>query len=133
MKVKIDAMRTLLYETARAVDIYKGYTALTEKRPLKKEEIQEQKKYSRLADILTPMQKLINSEYCNQIAYDSLQIHGGSGYMKDFPIERIYRDARITNIYEGTSQLQVVAALRGVGNQAYLKQVREYEQQESKT
>jgi alkylation response protein AidB-like acyl-CoA dehydrogenase len=132
MKVKIDAMRTLLYETARAVDIYKGYTALTEKRPLKKEEIQEQKKYSRLADILTPMQKLINSEYCNQIAYDSLQIHGGSGYMKDFPIERIYRDARITNIYEGTSQLQVVAALRGVGNQAYLKQVREYEQQEVK-
>lgn len=127
MKVRIDAMRTLLYETARAVDFYKSYTQLAEKRALTKEEKQEQKKYTRKADILTPLQKLMNSEYCNQIAYDSLQVHGGSGYMKDFPIERIYRDARITNIYEGTSQLQVVAASRGISNRTYLKLIKDYE------
>lgn len=127
MRVKIDAMRTLLYETSRAVDMYKGYNFLSEKRKLEKEEKQEMKKYTRLADVLTPLQKLINSEYCNQIAYDSLQIHGGSGYMKDYPIERIFRDARITNIYEGTSQLQVVAAIRGVTNGAYVKKIAEYE------
>lgn len=128
MKVRIDAMRTLLYETARTVDFYKGYGLLSEKRALTKEEKQEQKKYQRKADILTPLQKLMNSETCNQIAYDALQVHGGSGYMKDFPIERIYRDARITNIYEGTSQLQVVAASRGISNKSYLKLIKEYEQ-----
>ncbi len=128
MKVRIDAMRTLLYETARAVDLYKSYGQLAEKRALTKEEKQEQKINQRKADILTPLQKLMNSEYCNQIAYDSLQVHGGSGYMKDFPIERIYRDARITNIYEGTSQLQVVAASRGISNKSYLKLIKEYEQ-----
>ena len=127
MKVRIDAMRTLLYETARSVDLYKSYSQLADKRALTKEEKQEQKKVMRKADILTPLQKLMNSEYCNQIAYDSLQVHGGSGYMKDFPIERIYRDARITNIYEGTSQLQVVAASRGVSNKSYLKLIKEYE------
>lgn len=130
MKVKIDAMRSLLYETARSVDMYKSIGALSEKRSLEKEEKQQMKTFNRRADVLTPLQKLINSEYCNQIAYDSLQIHGGSGYMKDFPIERIYRDARITNIYEGTSQLQVVAAIRGVGNKAYLNIIREYEAKE---
>ncbi len=130
MKVKIDAMRSLLYETARSVDMYKSIGALSEKRSLEKEEKQQMKMFNRRADVLTPLQKLINSEYCNQIAYDSLQIHGGSGYMKDFPIERIYRDARITNIYEGTSQLQVVAAIRGVGNKAYLNIIREYEAKE---
>ncbi|MEA3504344.1 MAG: acyl-CoA dehydrogenase family protein, partial [Bacteroidota bacterium] len=119
MKVKIDAMRTLLYETSRAVDMYKGYHFLSEKRKLEKEEKKEMKEYTRLADVLTPLQKLVASEYCNQITYDSLQIHGGSGYMKDYPIERLFRDARITNIYEGTSQLQVVAAIRGVSNNAF--------------
>ncbi|MCF8231941.1 MAG: acyl-CoA dehydrogenase family protein [Bacteroidales bacterium] len=128
MKVRIDAMRTLLYETARSVDLYKSYSQLADKRALTKEEKQEQKKVMRKADILTPLQKLMNSEYCNQIAYDSLQVHGGSGYMKDFPIERIYRDARITNIYEGTSQLQVVAASKGVSNKTYLKLIKEYEE-----
>ena len=128
MKVRIDAMRTLLYETARTVDLYKGFGLLSEKRALTKEEKQEQKINQRKADILTPLQKLMNSEICNQIAYDALQVHGGSGYMKDFPIERIYRDARITNIYEGTSQLQVVAASRGISNKSYLKLIKEYEQ-----
>jgi len=75
--------------------------------------------------MFTPLVKLYSSEQCNQIAYDSIQIFGGTGYMKDFPIERIYRDARITTIYEGTSQLQVVAAIRYVGNGAYLANMRE--------
>jgi 3-(methylthio)propanoyl-CoA dehydrogenase len=125
MEVKIMAQRTLLYETARFVDIYKNYNAISEERKLEPEERNEQKKYQRLADVFTPLLKLISSEYSNQIAYDSLQVHGGAGFMKDFPIERIYRDARITSIYEGTSQLQVVAAIRGVTSGAYLNHIRE--------
>ncbi len=127
MRAKTDAIRTMLYETSRYVDVYKAYTFVAEERKLSPDERKELKKYSRLADVYTPLLKLFASEYCNEIAYDSLQIHGGTGYMKDFPIERIYRDARITNIYEGTSQLQVVAAIRGVTNGAYLKAMREYE------
>lgn len=126
MQAKVHAARTLLYETARFVDIYKAYTFLSEERKLESEERTEQKYYSRNADILTPLVKLFASEYCNQVTYDALQIHGGTGYMKDFPVERLYRDARITTIYEGTSQLQVVAAIRGVGNGAYLKLMKEY-------
>jgi len=125
MKVKIDAMRTLLYETARYVDIYKAYNFASRDRKLETEERQEAKAYQKLADIFTPLLKLYSSEGCNQIAYDAIQIFGGTGYMKDFPIERIYRDARITSIYEGTSQLQVVAAIRGVGNGAYLAAMQE--------
>lgn len=126
MQVKIHAARTLLYETSRFVDIYKAYNYLAENRKLTNEERNEQKYYSRNADILTPMIKLFASEYCNQITYDAIQIHGGTGYMKDFPVERLYRDARITTIYEGTSQLQVIAAIKGVGNGAYLKLMQEY-------
>ena len=107
MKVKTQAIRSLLYETARYVDIYKNYNVLAERRTLTPEEKQESRKYQKLADMFTPLLKLISSEYCNEIAYDSIQIHGGAGFMKDFPVERIYRDARITTIYEGTSQLQV--------------------------
>ena len=125
MKVKIDAIRTLLYETARYVDLYKAYSFTAKERKLEPEERDEAKAYQKLADVFTPMLKLFSSESCNQIAYDAIQIFGGTGYMKDFPIERIYRDARITTIYEGTSQLQVVAAIRGVGNGAYLKAMRE--------
>jgi alkylation response protein AidB-like acyl-CoA dehydrogenase len=125
MKVKIDAIRTLLYETARYVDLYKAYSFTQRERKLEPEERDEAKYYQKLADVFTPMLKLYASECCNQIAYDAIQIFGGTGYMKDFPIERIYRDARITTIYEGTSQLQVVAAIRGVGNGAYLKAMRD--------
>ncbi|MFZ4549305.1 MAG: acyl-CoA dehydrogenase family protein [Bacteroidales bacterium] len=125
MKAKIDAMRTLLYETARYVDIYKAYNHTSKERKLEPEERQEAKVYQKLADMYTPLLKLYSSEGCNQIAYDAIQIFGGTGYMKDFPIERIYRDARITTIYEGTSQLQVVAAIRNVGNGAYLANMRE--------
>ena len=128
IKAKLQASRTLLYETTRFVDIYKAYGFISEERKLTPEERSESKKYQKLADMYTPMLKLMSSEYCNQNAYDSLQIHGGSGFMKDYPIERIYRDARITTIYEGTSQLQVVAAQRYVTNGSYLNQMKDYEQ-----
>jgi len=127
MRVRLEAMRSLLYETARFVDVYKSWSFVAEERKLEKEEREDFKNYSRLADIYTPMVKLIASEWCNSIAYDALQIHGGAGFIKDFPVERLYRDARITSIYEGTSQLQVVAAIRGVITGGYLAQIREYE------
>lgn len=132
MKAKLDATRSLLYETARFVDVYKCYSHISEERTLDTNEKEEMKKYQKLADIYTPLAKGISSEVCNQLAYDSLQIHGGSGFMKDYPIERIYRDARITSIYEGTTQLQVVAAIRGVTTGGYLKQIRDYEALEIK-
>jgi len=127
MKAKLDASRTLLYETARFVDMYKTYHAISEERALSKEEREEMKYYQKLADIFTPLAKGMSSEYSNQLAYDAVQIHGGSGFMKDYPVERIYRDARITSIYEGTTQLQVVAAIRGITTGAFLAKIREYE------
>lgn len=127
MKAKLDASRTLLYETSRFVDLYKTYQHISEERKLTNEERDEMKEFQRLADIFTPLAKGITSEYCNQNAYDAIQIHGGSGFMKDYAVERIYRDARITSIYEGTTQLQVVAAIRGVTTEGYLKQIRVYE------
>lgn len=114
MEAKLHASRSLLYETSRFVDIYKAYYHLSNERNLDKDEKADMKHYQKLADFYTPLLKLFASEFCNEITYDSLQIHGGSGYMKDYPIQRMVRDARITNIYEGTSQLQVVAAIRGV-------------------
>lgn len=125
MEAKLHGIRSVLYETARFVDMYKSYYHISDERSLDKEERNEMKYYQKLADIYTPLQKLFASEFVNEITYDSLQIHGGSGYMKDYPIERLARDARITNIYEGTSQLQVVAAIRGVTTGAYLKHIRE--------
>lgn len=130
MEAKIKAIRSLLYESSRFIDIYKAYDEISTHRKLTPDERKESKKYNRLADIFTPLLKLISSEYSNQIAYDSLQIHAGSGFMKDYPIERIYRDARITSIYEGTSQLQVVAAIRGVTTGGYLAQIKVYEAME---
>jgi hypothetical protein len=130
MKAKLDASRTLLYETSRFVDLYKTYQHISEERKLTNEERDEMKEFQRLADIFTPLVKGITSEYCNQNAYDAIQIHGGSGFMKDYAVERIYRDARITSIYEGTTQLQVVAAIRGVTTGGYLKQIRVYEKQD---
>ncbi|MFC2488463.1 MAG: acyl-CoA dehydrogenase family protein [Alloprevotella sp.] len=130
MKAKLDAGRALLYQTARCVDIYKALEDISRERKLTPEERADMKLYNKLADSLTPLAKGMNSEYCNQNAYDALQIHGGSGFMMDYPIQRIARDARITSIYEGTTQLQVVAAIRFVTNGSYLAQMREYEQQE---
>lgn len=127
MKAKLDASRSLLYECARYVDLYKVYDDIAKERALTPEEKKESKQYSKIADALTPLAKGMGSEYCNQNAYDCIQIHGGSGFMKDYACERLYRDARITSIYEGTTQLQVVAAIRYVTTGAYLNLIKEYE------
>ncbi|MBE6314761.1 MAG: acyl-CoA dehydrogenase [Bacteroidales bacterium] len=127
MKGKLDASRSLLYECSRFVDMYKVYEDIAKERSLTADEKAEMKKYSRLADAFTPLAKGLSSEFCNQNAYDSIQIHGGSGFMKDYACERIYRDARITSIYEGTTQLQVVAAIRHVTTGTYLNYIRDCE------
>lgn len=132
MRAKADASRTMLYETSRFVDVYKALEDISRERKLEPEERQEMKKYSKLADAFTPMGKGMTTEYANQNAYDAIQIHGGSGFMKDYTCERLYRDARITNIYEGTTQLQVVAAIRHVTTGTYIGQIREYEAVEYK-
>ena len=130
MKAKLDASRALLYETSRFVDMYKIYEDIAKERSLTADERKEMKFYSKLADACTPLVKGMGSEYCNQNAYDCIQIHGGSGFMKDYACERVYRDARITSIYEGTTQLQVVAAIRHVTTGTYLSLIRDYESQE---
>ena len=127
MKAKLDAGRSLLYMTARYVDIYKALEDIARDRKLTPEERQELKKYSRLADAFTPLAKGMNSEFANQNAYDSIQIHGGSGFMLEYKCQQLYRDARITSIYEGTTQLQTVAALRYITNGTYLGIIRDYE------
>ena len=127
MKAKLDAGRALLYQTSRYVDIYKALDDISHERKLTPEERQEQKKYAKLADSFTPLAKGMNSEYANQNAYDCIQIHGGSGFMLEYACQRIYRDARITSIYEGTTQLQTVAAIRYVTNGSYLATIREFE------
>jgi len=126
IKAKLDASRTLLYECTRFVDMYKSLEAISRERTLAPEERKTMKAYNRLADAFTPLAKGMTSEFCNQNAYDCVQIHGGSGFMRDYACERIYRDARITSIYEGTTQLQVVAAIRHVTTGTYLNQIREY-------
>jgi len=131
MKAKLDASRSLLYETSRYVDMYKIYEDIAKERTLTPEEKAEMKKYSKLADACTPMVKGLGSEYCNQNAYDCIQIHGGSGFMKDYACERVYRDARITSIYEGTTQLQVVAAIRHVTTGTYMTLINSYDAQET--
>ena len=127
MKAKLDASRSLLYETTRFVDIYKALDDISKERKLTPEERQEQKRFAKLADSFTPLAKGLGSEFANQNAYDCIQVHGGSGFMKDYTCERLYRDARITSIYEGTTQLQVVAAIRYVTTGAYLARIKEYE------
>lgn len=119
IKAKLDAGRSLLYQTARYVDIYKALEDIARDRQLTPEERKELKTFSRLADAFTPLAKGMNSEFANQCTYDAIQVHGGSGYMEEYKCQRIYRDARITSIYEGTTQLQTVAAIRYVTNGTY--------------
>ncbi len=119
MKAKLDGSRSLLYECARYVDLYKIYEDIARERALNADERKDMKQCKKLADALTPLAKGLSSEYCNQNAYDCIQIHGGSGFMKEYACERVYRDARITSIYEGTTQLQVVAAIRHVVTGTY--------------
>jgi hypothetical protein len=114
-RVSIEAARLLAYETSKVVDLKKGYEHLLHNTETPTKELREQaKQYSSLAAMLTPMAKYLSTEYANDVSYKSLQVHGGTGYMKDFNVERHCRDARITNIYEGTTQLQYVAAIGGV-------------------
>ena len=125
MKAKLDAGRSLLYQTARYVDIYKALEDIARDQKLTPEERKEMKKYTRLADAFTPLAKGINSEYANQTAYDAISIHGGSGFIMEYKCQRLYRDARIFSIYEGTTQLQVVAAIRYITNGTYLSIMKE--------
>ena len=125
MKAKLDAGRSLLYQTARYVDIYKALEDISRNRKLTPDERKEMKKYSRLADAFTPLAKGMNSEYANQNAYDAISIHGGSGFIMEYKSQRLYRDARIFSIYEGTTQLQVVAAVRYITNGTYLNIIKE--------
>ena len=128
MKAKLDAGRSLLYMTARYVDIYKCLEDIQRDRKLDADERAEMKKYQRLADAFTPLAKGMNSEFSNQNAYDAIQVHGGSGFIMEYKAQRLYRDARIFSIYEGTTQLQVVAAIRYITNGFLTSLIREWEQ-----
>lgn len=130
MKAKLDAGRSLLYQTARYVDIYKALEDIARDEKLTPEERQEMKKYTRLADAFTPIAKGMNSEYVNQNAYDGISVHGGSGFIMEYKCQRLFRDARIFSIYEGTTQLQVVAAIRYITNGTYLSIIREMLEEE---
>lgn len=130
MKAKLDAGRSLLYQTARYVDIYKALEDIQRDRKLTPEERAEMKKFSRLADAFTPLAKGMNSEYANQNAYDAISVHGGSGFIMEYKCQRLFRDARIFSIYEGTTQLQVVAAIRYITNGTYLSIIKEMLEQE---
>lgn len=125
IKAKLDAGRSILYQTARYVDIYKALEDIARDRTLTPEERKEMKLYSRLADAFTPLAKGMNSEYANQNAYDAISVHGGSGFIMEYKCQRLFRDARIFSIYEGTTQLQVVAAIRYVTNGTYLGIIKE--------
>jgi len=125
MKAKLDAGRSLLYQTAAYVDIYKCLEDIERDRKLTPEEKQELKKYQRMADAFTPLAKGMNSEYANQNAYDAISVHGGSGFIMEYKCQRLYRDARIFSIYEGTTQLQVVAAIRYIINGTMLQNIKE--------
>ena len=130
IKAKLDAGRSLLYQTSRYVDIYKALDDIARERKLTPEEKAEQKKYTRLADAFTPVAKGMNSEYVNQNTYDAIQVHGGSGFIMEYKSQRLYRDARIFSIYEGTTQLQVVAAIRYITNGTYASMIQEMLQNE---
>lgn len=120
MRVMLEYNRSLLYSTGMYVDLkekldYQIAKFKKEGKPVT--ELNEELKYlTKVSNLLTPITKYVLTECSNKIAYDALQIHGGTGYMREFRIERLVRDARITNIYEGTSQLQIVAAISGVIN-----------------
>jgi hypothetical protein len=136
MKISIEAARALTYECCWVVDHERWYLWKTEsdQKVENKDELKklkdEARKFKRLAAMLTPMCKYFSSEMCNKVAYDSLQVLGGSGYMRDYAVERHVRDARITNVYEGTSQLQVVAAVRGIASGTAGKAFDEYQAEE---
>jgi len=133
MRVAIEATRALVYETSRICDLENNNLRVLEfKTPSDPAEVKRRRAdarvLKRLNGMLTPMSKYYASETCVRVANDAVQVLGGSGYMRDYPAERYLRDARITTIYEGTSQLQIVAAVRGVCSGAFQKHVEEMEQ-----
>ena len=130
MKAKLDASRSLLYQTSMYVDIYKALEDIQRERKLEADERTEMKTYSRLADAFTPLCKGMASEYANQNAYDAISVHGGSGFIMEYKSQRLYRDARIFSIYEGTTQLQVVAAIRYITNGTYMNIINEMLQED---
>ena len=128
MKVNIEAVRSLLYETSRIVDIKEGIEEAIEHHPERKADLSDDlKRYNKFTSLYTPIIKAFAAETCNKISYDGIQIHGGVGFTTEFNAERHYRDARITNIYEGTTQLQVVAAIGGVTSGVVFERLNEYE------
>ena len=130
MRVKIEAARTLLYETGKIIDIKDGLAHVSQKNPEKAKELRrEVKRYASYAALFTPIAKAYASEIANEVAYDGVQVHGGTGFMREFNAERHCRDARITNIYEGTTQLQIVAAIGGVIKGTAMERIREYEEE----
>ncbi len=136
MRVALESDRSLLYATAQSVDMrdkLEEHAAHLKAQGRDSSDVTRRQKYhSKVAALLTPMCKYTLTENANKIAYDSLQIHGGTGYMREFKVERLARDARITNIYEGTTQLQVVAAIGGVINDILKEHFEEKEQQQYK-
>jgi len=134
MRVRLETDRSLLYATAKWVDMRDKLIERIEHLKKEGKDLSElsvkQKEAVKIAGLLTPLCKYVLTENANKIAYDSLQIHGGTGYMKEFRVERLVRDARITNIYEGTSQLQIVAAIGGVINDILAAH---FEEKEKKT
>jgi alkylation response protein AidB-like acyl-CoA dehydrogenase len=114
MRAEVEAARAMVYATSYWVDLAKALERAKERGELDGEGRQRLKEAGRLSDVLTPMVKYYASEMGNRVAYQAMQIHGGTGYMREFNVERHFRDVRITNIYEGTSQLQIVAAIGGL-------------------
>jgi 3-(methylthio)propanoyl-CoA dehydrogenase len=132
MKINIEAGRSLMYETARIVDLKEGLEHMSELHPDRKAEFKSDlKNYTRLAGMFTPMSKMFNTEMANEVADNAIQVQGGTGYMRDFNVERHYRDARITNIYEGTTQLQVVAAINGITSGTAAAVLDEYDSEDN--
>jgi len=133
MKIQVEAARALTYETSRVCDLENNNQRVLEfRKPDDPAEVKQRrqlgKQFKRLNGMLTPMSKYYSSEMCVRVADMAIQVLGGSGYMQDYPAERYLRDARITTIYEGTSQLQIVAAVRGVCSGAFEKRVTEFEE-----
>ncbi|HTY11609.1 MAG TPA: acyl-CoA dehydrogenase family protein [Bacteroidota bacterium] len=134
MKVMLESNRSLFYSTALCVDEKEKLEELVEKKKAAgqpvREEMERLKQVTKAANLLTPVTKYTLAEGANKITYDALQIHGGTGYMREFHVEQLARDARITNIYEGTSQLQIVAASGGVLNDIFGEVFEKFEKQE---
>ncbi|MBW1645355.1 MAG: acyl-CoA dehydrogenase family protein [Deltaproteobacteria bacterium] len=130
MKIAIEAGRALVYETSRIVDIKEGIEDRLEKHPERTADLRDDlKRYTRFASLFTPLAKSYAAEMANKVCYDAIQVHGGVGFTKEFDAERHYRDARITSIYEGTTQLQVVAAMGGIIGGAVSERLTEYEEE----